>query len=384
MTHRERVRLALKHKEPDFLPIDLGGTEQTSICRRSYMELMDYLGFKLDTGVQIQNIVQQLPVLDRRLLEWVGACARPLLPNVPSCWKLEVKEEGDYWTFVDEWGAKLFGPKDGYYFDYREFQMKDSTWEAFRAMKWPDPTDEGRVKGLKDKAREMYKNTEYALVGTSLFGGGIFEHPARYHGMEDFLMLCACDTGLADAMMEKVLELYLEATSRYLKEVGEYIQVFAYWDDITTQSGSMISPEFYRKYVKPKQRRLIDLIKSRTDAKVYLHCCGACRDYIGDFIEIGIDILNPVQVSADGMDDTKMLKREFGKDMVFWGGGINSQHTLPLGTPGQVREEVKRRIDDLAPGGGFIFNTSHNIQNFVPPQNIVAMYETVKEYGKYR
>jgi len=250
-------------------------------------------------------------------------------------------------------------------------------------MKWHDPLDSARIKGLKEKAKEMYESSGYAIVGTSLFGGGIFEHPARYHGMEDFLMLCACDTKLADAMMEKVAELFMEATSRYLDEVGQYIQVFAYWDDITTQSGTMISPEFYRKFVKPKQKKLFDLIHSKTDAKLYLHCCGACYEFIGDFIEIGVDILNPVQVSAVGMDDTRKLKKEFGKDMVFWGGGIDSQGILPFGTPEQVREEVKRRVDDLAPGGGFIFNTSHNIQNFVPPQNLVAMYETVKKYGKY-
>jgi uroporphyrinogen decarboxylase len=383
MTQRERVWTTLNHKEPDRIPIDLGGTEQSSICKMAYIDLMKYLGFDIDEGnVAISNLVQQLPVLDQRLLDWVGVCAVPLLPNPPSSWKLEIMEEGDYWTFVDEWGAKLFMPKSGYYYDYREFPMKESTWEAFRSMKWPDAANPARIKGLREKAKDLYENTEYAIAGTSLFGGGIFEHPARYHGMPEFLMLCAADPKLADAMMGKVLELFMEATERYLNEVGEYIQVFAYWDDITSQDGPIVSPNFYRKYVKPKQRQLCDLIKSKTKAKIYLHCCGACYEFIGDFIEAGFDILNPVQVNAKGMGDTAKLKREFGKDIVFWG-GIDTQRILPFGTPRDVKEEVKRRINDLTPGGGFVFNTSHNIQNFVPPENIVAMYETARELGKY-
>lgn len=383
LTQRERVWETINHREPDHVPIDLGGTEQSSICSEAYRDLVRYLGLGIDPDeIVISNLVQQLAVIDPKLLDWTDACAVPLLPNPPSNWSLAVSDEGRYWTFVDEWGAKLYRPKNGYYYDYREFPMRASTWEAFRGMQWPDPADPGRVKGLQTKAKDLFENTEYAIVGTSLFGGGIFEHPARFHGMEEFLMICAAEPSLADAMMAKVLDLYVEATARYLDEVGSYIQVFAYWDDITTQSGPMVSPAFYRKYVKPKQRALCDLIKSKTKAKIYLHCCGACRDFIPDFIDAGFEILNPIQVRAAGMDDTAALKREFGRDIVFWG-GVDTQHVLPFGSEGDVRSEVKRRMDDLAPGGGYVFNTSHNIQNGTPPQNLVAMYEAAKEFGGY-
>lgn len=382
-TQRERVWAALNHREPDRVPIDLGGTEQSSICSEAYRDLVRYLELDIDVDeLQISNLVQQLAVIDPKLLDWVDACAIPLLPNPPSNWSLEINDEGRYWSFVDEWGAKLYRPKDGFYYDYREFPMGESTWESFRAMHWPDPTDPGRIQGLRAKAQQLYETTDYAIVGTNLFGGGIFEHPARFHGMEEFLMLCATEPKLADAMMAKVLELYLEAAERYLDEVGSYIQVFAYWDDVTSQNGPMVSPEFYRKYVKPKQRAFCDRIRSKTDAKIYLHCCGACRDFIPDFVEAGFEILNPIQVRAAGMDNTAALKREFGRDIVFWG-GVDTQHVLPFGSEADVRSEVKRRIEDLAPGGGYVFNTSHNIQNGTPPKNLVAMYEAAKEFGRY-
>jgi uroporphyrinogen decarboxylase len=145
----------------------------------------------------------------------------------------------------------------------------------------------------------------------------------------------------------------------------------------------MVRPDLYRRLIKPKQKRLVDAIKKKTNAKLFYHSCGATFDLVPDLIEIGFDILNPVQVSAKGMD-TKRLKATYGKDITFWGGGVNTQHLLPFGKPEQVVDEVKRRIDDLAPGGGFVFAAVHNIQPFVPPANIVAAFDTALQYGKYK
>ena len=177
-------------------------------------------------------------------------------------------------------------------------------------------------------------------------------------------------------------DIYIESCSNYLDEVGPYIQVFTYWDDVCTQNGWMIRPEIYRGTIKPLQRRLVEAIKKKTDAKLYYHCCGAAFDLIPDLIDLGFDIVNPVQVSARGMD-TRRLKQTYGDDIVFWGGGVDTQNILPFGSPQDVADEVKRRIDDLAPGGGFVLAAVHNIQALVPPENVVALFDTALEYGSY-
>jgi uroporphyrinogen decarboxylase len=201
-------------------------------------------------------------------------------------------------------------------------------------------------------------------------------------GLEKFLMALVAEPKFADRLMEKITDIYIESCDAYLDQVGPYIQVFTYWDDVNTQTGWMIRPELYRRMIKPKQKRLVDGIKKKTRAKIFIHVCGAVGDLIPDLIDVGFDIVNPVQVSARGMD-TQKLKREFGKDIVFWGGGVDTQHVLPFGSPVQVADEVKRRIDDLAPGGGFVFSAVHNIQAFVPPENIVATFDTALEFGGY-
>jgi uroporphyrinogen decarboxylase len=216
-----------------------------------------------------------------------------------------------------------------------------------------------------------------------VIGGGIFEQPARVMGMEKFLMALLTEPAFADRLMGTITDIYIESCNRYLDHVGPYIQVFTFWDDVAGQDGWMINPSLYRKLIKPKQKRLVEAIKKKTNAKLFYHSCGATRELIPDLIEIGFDILNPVQVSARGMD-TRQLKADFGKEMVFWGGGIDTQKILPFGKPAEVVDEVKRRIDDLAPGGGFVFSAVHNIQAYVPPENIVAAFDTARTYGRYK
>ena len=383
MTSRERINAALNHTEPDQIPVDLGSTIVTSICKGAYLDLMDHLGLEIkEEDVEIMDVVQQLPYLDQRLLDWVQVDAVPLITNPPSTWELKIKEEGNYYTFIDQWGAKLYRPKNGYYYDYREFPIKESTLKALEKMDWPDPNDPARMKGIKEKAIDLYENTEYAIVGSPLFGGGIFEHPARIRGMEEFLMSTASNLKFAEAIMEKMTQLYIKATDNFLEEVGKYIDVYAYWDDVGMQNGPMIRPSFYKKYIKPRQKRLFDLIHKKSEAKIFLHTCGASSKFISDFIDIGVDILNPIQVSAKGMA-TAELKKEYGRDITFWGGGVNSQKILPFGSKKEVSEEVKRRVDDLASGGGFVFASVHNIQNFVPPENITEMFNTLKKCWEY-
>lgn len=382
MTSRERVNLALNHKEPDRIPLDIGGTIITSITKNAYLNLRRFLGMETDS-VKVFDHVQQLPFIDEAFFQKIGVDVRPVQSRYVSTEDQQFFEEGGYYYFYDRWGSKLMMPvENGHYYDWREFPITDIGMEALEGYTWPEPDEKKSFTSLKERAEELDKEGEFAIVGTAIFGGGVFEQPSRMMGMDRFLLSLALDPKFADTVMEKITDLYIENCSRYLDQLGGYLDVFLYWNDVTGQNGPLISPETYRTMVKPKDKRIIDAVKKKTDAKIFMHSCGAIKDFIPDLIDIGVDILNPVQVSAAGMD-TAVLKREFGKDICFWGGGCDTQWVLPHGSPEEVREETKKRIEDLAPGGGFIFNAIHNIQDDVPPENIMAMVETLHEYGAY-
>ena len=382
MKPRERVILALNHKEADRIPIDLGATIVSSITKASYIPLKKHLGIPLEE-IKMLDYVQQLPYLDDALMDRFGVDFRMVQLPAATAPDLAIFEDGDYYAFIDRWGSKLHMPKEGgLYFDWVDFPIKETTMEALDQYKWPRPDPHEYNLRLGEQARDIYANTDFALVGSAVIGGGIFEQPARTMGLENFLMALITEPKFADRLMEQITDIYIESCNNYLDEVGKYIQIFTYWDDVNTQDGWMISPDIYRKVIKPKERRLVEAIRKKTDAKLFFHGCGATFDLIPDLIELGFDILNPIQVSARGMD-TKRLKGEYGKDIVFWGGGVDTQRVLPFGKPEEVVDEVKRRIDDLAPGGGFIFAAVHNIQAFIPPENIVAAFDTALDYGCY-
>ena len=246
-----------------------------------------------------------------------------------------------------------------------------------KKYKWPDPTDPNKIKGLKEEAQRLREQTDYALVlslpgrlisfGQSLRGFGLW--------LEDLVINQKFACGLLDIG----LEIQMELCKRMLQAVGNCVDVVYFRDDYGIQTGPIISPDLYRNIFKPRQKKLFSFIKAKTDAKILLHSCGSVYKFIGDFIDAGIDALNPIQVSAADMD-TKKLKREFGNKIAFWG-AVDTQRVLPFGTRNDVKKEVKGRIDDLGPGGGFILASVHNIQADVPPENIVAFFETGKEYG---
>ena len=382
MNARERVWAALNHQEPDRIPIDLGATIVSSITRSAYIELKKYLGMPLEEIVMLDN-VQQLPYVDEALMQRFGVDFRLVQLPAATAPGLSVFEDGDYYAFIDRWGSKLHMPKEGgLYYDWVDFPIKETTMEALDQYHWPQPDPQSYNRILAEQARALYQNTDYALVGSAVIGGGIFEQPSRTMGLQNFFMALVAEPKFADRLMERITDIYIESCNNYLDELGQYLQVFTFWDDVCGQDGWLIRPDLYRKMIKPKQRRLVEAIKKKTDARLFYHSCGATFDLIPDLIDLGFDILNPVQVSAKGMD-TRRLKETFGKDIVFWGGGVDTQRVLPFGKPAEVVDEVKRRIDDLAPGGGFIFAAVHNVQAFVPPQNIVAAFDTALEYGRY-
>jgi len=383
MNPRERVMLALNHQEPDRIPIDLGATIVSSIVKSTYIPLKQTLGLEVE-DIKMLDHVQQLPYVDEALLKRFDVDFRMVqLPSatVPG---LNIFEEGNYYAFIDRWGSKLHMPKEGgLYYDWVDFPVKEPTLEALDTYKWPRPDPPELIDRLAEQARSLYENSDYALVGSAVIGGGIFEQPARTMGLENFMMALISEPQFAERLMDQITDIYIESCNNYLDKVGQYLNVFTFWDDLAGQDGWLIRPEIYRKMIKPKQRRLVEAIKKKTNAKLFYHSCGATRGLIPDLIELGFDILNPVQVSARGMDSRK-LKQDFGRDIVFWGGGVDTQHVLPFGSTQEVADEVKRRIDDLAPGGGFVFAAVHNIQAYVPPENIVTMFDTALQYGRYQ
>jgi len=381
MNPRERVMLALNHQEPDRIPIDLGATIVSSIVKSTYIPLKQTLGLEVE-DIKMLDYVQQLPYVDEALLKRFDVDFRMVQLPAATAPGLNIFEEGSYYAFIDRWGSKLHMPKEGgLYYDWVDFPIKEPTLEALNTYHWPRPDPPELIDRLAEQARSLYENSDYALVGSAVIGGGIFEQPARTMGLENFMMALISEPQFADRLMDQVTDIYIESCNNYLDKVGQYLNVFTFWDDLAGQDGWLIRPEIYRKMIKPKQRRLVEAIKKKTGAKLFYHSCGATRGLIPDLIELGFDILNPVQVSARGMD-SKRLKETYGKDITFWGGGCDPV-VLQNGTPKQVAEEVRRRIQDLAPGGGFIFGSVHNIQANVPPENIVAMYDAAREYGGY-
>jgi uroporphyrinogen decarboxylase len=383
MLARDRVIIALNHEEPDRVPIDLGSTPVTGICRNAYADLLACLGLP-GREIEVVDMVQQLAGVHQDVLQALDVDFRPIITNPPAGFRLRLRDEGDRESYYDQWGAKLSRPKaGGHYFDYVEYPIKEPTLEALERYSWPDPDEPSRYEGLRKRARALRERTPYALVGTCDLGTDILARPQWIRGYAASMLDLAAHPDFAEAFLERLTQIAVGAWSHFLHEVGEYLDVAAFYDDLGMQDRPLISPTMYRRLVKPRHARIIETIKARTKAKVFMHSCGAISGFIPDIIEIGVDILNPVQVSAVGMGDTAELKRRYGKHLTFWGGTCDSQRVLPFGTLAEVRAETRRRIADLAPGGGFVFAPIHNIQPDVSGEKTLALYRTALEHGRY-
>jgi uroporphyrinogen decarboxylase len=286
--------------------------------------------------------------------------------------------DGEY---VDEWGIRCRGSAGGRYYDMVAHPLAHFSVEELDGYNWPDPDDPKRYEGIEEKARELYENTDYGIVFNG-FSEALFGLPSWLRGHARFYMDFLDDTVFLEALLDKALGYALKLAENALSRVGSYVQVVRVADDLGTERGLIISPEHYRRTITPRQEKLYRRIKELTDAKLMLHSCGSVVDLIPDFIEIGVDALNPIQVSARGMD-TALLKRRFGNQLTFWGGGCDTQGVLPFGSVEEVVQEVKNRLADLAPGGGFVFAPVHNIQFDVDAPKIAAMYDTALRYGRY-
>jgi uroporphyrinogen decarboxylase len=247
---------------------------------------------------------------------------------------------------------------------------------------WPDPYAPQILQNVRNKAIQMQRETQAALIVGRTFGNGIFTMGSWLEGFENWFVDLLQDPKRACKIMDKILDLKIQYWDKVLAEVGDLIDVVVEYDDLGSQNGLLISPQLYRKYVKPRQKKLFSFIKKKAPVSLFFHTDGAVYDIIPDFIEVGVDILNPMQFTLAKMD-AKTLKKAFGDSLTFCGGGIDTQHTLPFSSPQQVKDEVRRQIDILAPEGGFIFATVHAVQADVPPENFISMGEALQEYGIY-
>ncbi len=380
MNSRERILKTINHKEPDRVPIDIGGSLATTMHRVIYDKLKRTFNLK-DSKDEILELALQSVVLDEKVLKELHGDVVGIYSKPPKGWKMEINPEDN--SYIDEWGIKYRATKGGLYFDIVDYALKEVTVEKLNKFNWPDPYNEGRFEGLKEKTKFYYKNTDYALNAGCTFGGGILQDGAWLVGFENWFSLLALDKNLAGKLMDKLLAFHMGYWDAMLSRIGRYIQVVVLGDDLGTQDNLFISPAIFRELIKPRYKKLIDFIKSKADVKVFIHSDGAIRELIPDLIEVGIDILNPIQVSARGMGDTKALKEEFGEKIVFWGGGCDTQKILPFGKPEDIEIEVERRISDLKPGGGFVFAPVHNIQPEVPIENVLTLYRTALQFGYY-
>ena len=375
MTSRERVSMALEHKEPDMVPIDFGGA-QTSLHPIAHRNLKEFLRFKIGKEI-IQDMICQVSTPDKKILDLFKVDVVSIFAKSPSFWELKIDPIKDEW--INEWGTKLIRPKNGFFYDIKKPVMKDFTIEDLKKYKLPDPADASRFKGLRREVLDLYNNTNKALI---TFSGawGILENLWLCRGFEQAYIDIA-EKKFAALFFDKLLWWQKTFFDKSLSEIGDLVNIVAISDDLGSQQGPIINPETYRSLLKPRHKELVEFIKTKTKAKIYIHSCGSLDWVIKDFIEIGIEIINPVQVSAYGMD-TKKLKKEFGDYISFWGGGCDNDILLK-GTPKEVEKEVKKRIEELAPGGGFVFAPIHHIQANTPPENIIAMFNSAIKYRKY-
>jgi uroporphyrinogen decarboxylase len=377
MNCRQRTLAALSHTELDRIPIDFGG-RQTTLHYAAHQALMRHLGLSgPEPHVRSYHlcIVEPDPQLSQRF-ERVTAL---FFPKPPSGYVCKIDPETN--TYVDEWGTTYRMPPGGYYYDIHEVPLADAeSDEDLKRYRWPNPTDPARIAGLPEQIKATYHTGEKVVVMCGAMPG-LWDHSPYLFGFEQALANLATNQPLMEALAERILEWQVAYWDMVLGQVGDYVDIVTLSEDLGAQNGLLMAPTTFRRIYKPRLRRLIEAIKKKSRVRVYLHSCGSIYRLIPDLIEVGVDILNPVQVNAADMDSAR-LKREFGKDLTFWGGGCDPV-VLQTGTPREVVEEVKRRIHDLAPGGGFVFGSVHNIQANVPPENIVAMFDAAWEFGGY-
>ncbi|MCI0512217.1 methyltransferase [candidate division KSB1 bacterium] len=401
MTSRERVLTALNHQAPDRIPIDFSGHRSSGITAIAYRKLREFLGLPAKP-IRVYDLIQQLAIVDEDVLNRFGVDTLELgrgfaltatdwtaweLPDGTPClvpaWSVPQREAGR-WILRAKNGRVIGQLPDGVlFFEQTYYPFTDGPEDlsalsaAFDECMWsaiaapPGPIADS---ALRTGALNLRAQTDRAMIG--LFGGNLLELGQFLYRNDNFFMLLAASPQRAHAFLDQLVALHLKNLEHYLSLVGEVLDVILFGDDLGMQSGPQISPAMYREFFKPRHQLLWQRAKSLAPVKVMLHCCGGVYDLLPDLIDAGLDAINPVQISAVGMDPVR-LKREFGSDLTFWGGGCDTQWILPTATPQQVAAHVRQQAKIFKPNGGFVFQQVHNIMANVPPENIVAMFDAV-------
>lgn len=389
MKSNERLVTTINHQEPDRIPFDLAGTTVTGINKKAFVRAMEFRGLPVDYDKKEIDPIQQIVTPVEETLKILRSDVRRIgARRIPDFERL-VKKNGTISELTDVWNCiwKMDESKD-FYYNQHTFPLKgfSSLAEGLIGYKGPDLSRESEIIKL-DLAEQIKKISDYGVVADRNCAG-LTEISLRVRGYENWFL----DTAIDPDSVEKLFDIIIDYKTRYWDLMIDWlmennlqnnINVVAECDDLGTQTSTLLEPDFLRKTLIPRFAKLWAHIKKRLPGvKIFMHTCGSVRILLPDLIDAGLDIYNPVQFTAADMD-LKGLKRDFGKDLVFWGGGVNTQATLRSGTTEQVKDEVKRIIDIMAPGGGFVFSTVHNIQEDVPPENFWSMWDTLMEYGKY-
>jgi uroporphyrinogen decarboxylase len=375
MTPRERVLTALDHEEPDRVPLFIGTSGATTVLGPGYAPLKNYLGIRGGPEQWLSGTMQYV-WMDEEVYVRLGSDGRPVVPGPAEG---TLRKEINKNCVIDDWGITWRREPGVCYFEASEAPLRNATIDDLDRYPWPNLASPSRFVGMAERAKAV-QDAGYASVIMS--GVNLFEQAYLMRGLDAILMDVAADPEFFTALIEKLKAVVLPCLDEMLREVGPYTDVLITGDDLGMTGGTMLSPQSYRRLLKPHHADYFGTIKKRLAGKIFFHSCGNVYTLLGDLAEVGVDLLNPVQVSAGDMGDTARLKREFGDRLSFCG-AIDTRWTLPHGTTDDVRKEVRRRIRDLAPGGGYIVSSVHCIQPDVPPENIVAMCDEVMKSGKY-
>lgn len=411
MTARERILASIQHKQPDRVPLDLGATPSSGISAIGYNKLKAHLGMR--TGhTRIYDVVQQLAQPEDMVLERLGVdvidvgrafntqdndwydmtLADGSTAQYPV-WFRPIRQPDGGEIVLDAQGTQIarmpvgatffdqtcFPYEEGYPDTYHDLdaQMRKVLWQSLAHSPWDNAAAPDFYHQLREKALFLRESTDKALI--IVCGCNLFEWGTFLRRIDNFLMDIYTEPDEVDKLLNELMQRHLATLEKVCGAVGDVVDILRFGDDLGMDSGAFMSPEMYRKLFKPHHTKLCEYVHTHSSMKTFLHSCGSIRELMGDLIEAGYDIINPVQTTSRNMDPAE-LKREFGRDITFWGGGCSTRTVLNHATAHEVAEYTKRMLDIFMHGGGFVFNQEHNIMPDVPPENMMAMYGAVAEY----